>query len=54
MAVASDNCSTPTVTYSDRSGSSNPNGCNPSITRTFVAVDACGNMASVNQIIVFG
>ncbi len=49
MAVASDNCSAATVLYSDETdGSANDFAL---IHRTFTAVDACGNAASVTQTI---
>src|SRR4029078_10878231 len=46
-ASATDACSTPTVTQSD--GAVTSNGCLRSQVRTFTAVDACGNTATVSR-----
>ena len=50
QATATDSCSTPTVTYSDRGSLS---GCSGSgtIQRTWTATDACGNATSGTQTI---
>ncbi|MDX1407482.1 MAG: hypothetical protein R3330_05095, partial [Saprospiraceae bacterium] len=47
-ATATDNCSTPTVTYSDASGAGS---CQSTITRTWIATDACGNSTACVQTI---
>jgi hypothetical protein len=46
-ATASDACGTPTVTFTD--GVFVSNACNISQTRTFRALDACGNTSSVSR-----
>ncbi len=46
-ASASDGCSTPTITQSD--GSVSSNGCGRSQTRTWTARDACGNTSSASR-----
>src|SRR4029079_2955858 len=43
-ATASDGCSTPTISSSD--GAIATTSCNASRTRTFTAIDACGNTAT--------
>jgi hypothetical protein len=50
-ATATDNCSTPTVSYSDVT----TNGCGSTygVIRTWTATDSCGNTVSKNQIITF-
>jgi hypothetical protein len=47
QATATDDCSTPNVTYTDASSGS----CPEVITRTWTATDACGNTATGNQTI---
>jgi len=46
-ASASDNCGTPTLTSSD--GTVQSNGCNRSQTRTWSAVDGCGNLTTTSR-----
>ncbi|MGB0510958.1 MAG: hypothetical protein ACPGGB_08535, partial [Flavobacteriales bacterium] len=48
MATATDNCSTPTITYADHSDNGD---CVETITRTWTATDACGNTAQCTQTI---
>ncbi|NEN25202.1 T9SS type A sorting domain-containing protein [Cryomorpha ignava] len=48
-ANATDVCSSVTLTYSD--GVPSGEGCTQTITRTWVATDACGNSTSADQII---
>lgn len=47
QATATDNCDNPGVSYSDDISGS----CPAVITRTWTAVDACGNVASASQVI---
>ena len=49
-ASASDNCATPTVTSSDGSVTGS---CTQSQTRTFTAVDACGNTATTSRTVTW-
>src|SRR5213075_2405462 len=48
-ASATDACSTPTVTSSD--GAVSSDGCSRSQTRTFRAIDACGNTSTASRTI---
>src|SRR4030095_10464247 len=50
-ATATDACGTPTVTSSD--GIINSTGCARSQTRTFTAVDACGNSATASRTVTW-
>ncbi|HEX5654445.1 MAG TPA: hypothetical protein VFX58_15305, partial [Chitinophagaceae bacterium] len=49
IATATDNCGTVSVTYEDVNSS---NGCQSTITRTWTAVDLCGNSSTCTQIII--
>jgi IPT/TIG domain/Secretion system C-terminal sorting domain len=46
-ATATDACGTPTLVFSD--GNIVSNGCNRSQTRTFTAIDGCGNISTVSR-----
>ncbi len=48
VAVATDNCGTPTITSS--LGTISSNGCLRSQTRTYTATDGCGNTATCTQV----
>ena len=48
MAVATDDCSSVTVTYEDNIGG---NGCSGGFVRTWTATDGCGNSVSSEQVI---
>src|SRR6185503_1714569 len=50
-ATATDACGTPTVSSSD--GSVSSNGCDRSQTRTFTAIDACGNTATAARTVTW-
>jgi hypothetical protein len=50
-ATATDACSTPTVTSSD--GSVSSNGCSRSQTRTWTARDACGNTSTASRTVTW-
>src|SRR5215510_5788008 len=50
-ATATDACGTPTVTTSD--GTVSTNGCTLTQTRTFTAVDACGNSATASRTVTW-
>ena len=48
LAVATDNCGTPTITIAN---TTNGSGCSYTISRVFTATDACGNTAKATQTI---
>src|SRR4030095_5899492 len=50
-ASATDACSTPTVTSSD--GSVGSTGCNRTQTRTFTAIDHCGNTSTASRTVTW-
>ena len=50
-ATATDGCSTPTVTSSD--GPVSTTSCNATQTRTFTAIDACGNTATTSRTVTW-
>jgi hypothetical protein len=50
ILTATDNCSTPVVTYSEVRTDGNCSG-NYTLTRTWIATDACGNTSSKTQVI---
>src|SRR6185436_14210518 len=50
-ATASDACGTPTITVTD--GTVTTSSCSASQTRTFTAVDACGNSATTSRTVTW-
>src|SRR4030095_9863240 len=50
-ATATDGCSTPTLSSSD--GTVSSNGCGRSQTRTWTAIDACGNTSTASRTVTW-
>src|SRR6185503_13925632 len=50
-ATSTDACGSPTVTQSD--GAITSTGCSRSQTRTFTAIDACGNTATASRTVTW-
>ncbi len=51
LVTASDNCGTPVVTH--QGDATSANGCQVTLTRTYVATDSCGNPATCTQLITY-